>query len=1312
MTWKRRIAWIVAGLAALLIVVGVGGYFYLQSASFQQFALQRIVQEADAATGCKAQIGGLQFDLHTLTANLYNITVHGTEAVEQPPLLHVDQLTVQIRILSLVGRKFSLQHLLIAHPVAHLQVSKDGKTNLPSPPPSNSHGTTNLFDLAIGHAQLTNGEIDYNDRKAPLDADLFDLNADVHFVSIRKTYEGQLSYARGHLRYAEYAPVEHDLNARFSASPERFDLQSAELKVGASTVRLHAEISNYSNPIADANYEIQIHAQDFAQLSPAVATSGDVSLTGKLNYQSAANQPLLRCLSVTGRLASEVLTAAASGRRVELRRLHGDYQLANGRLQVSDLRIDTLGGRIDANLEMNDLDTTPASRLRASVHEVSLRALQQMAPHQALHGAKLSGKLNGTAVADWKGAISNLHVQSDLTLRALAGTTTNPSASDVPVDGAIHLTYDGPRQALALRQTSLRIPSAALTAQGEISSHSNLQLQINASDLHQVIALASSFATSNATMPAISGSAALQATVRGPITSAITKPKITGHLSAQNLQVEGSQWSSAKLNLQASPSGISISDGALVNAEKGQATFSGNVALRDWVYQPTDSIKANLNAQRLRLSDLQRLAKQNFPVSGELSANISISGSEVNPAGSGTAQITNARAYGEPIENLAAQFHASKSTIVSTLNVSAPAGAVTANLSYTPKTRAYKVRLDAPSLALQKLQTFQQRNLGVTGTLSASANGEGTLDDPQLTAIVQLPQLEVRNDSISGLKAEARIANHSADFNFDTQIVQAAVHGHGRVALSGDYYADAQIDTGTVPLDVLLATYATGVPQGFTGQTELHASLKGPLKNKSQLEAHISIPVLNASYQSLQIGISNPIRADYVNSVITLQPAEIQGTGTTLRVQGQVPISGNAAPTLTAQGSIDARILRIVDPDVQSSGVVAVDVRASGFTSSSSRTPAIQGQLEFKDVALSTAAAPVGVKKLNGTVDITSDHLQIAKMTAQVGGGPVSLAGSVAYQPGVQFNLALQGQGVRLLYPAGTRSSLDANLTFSGTTQGSVLNGRVVINSLGFTPDFDLSTFADQFGAGPVTPSQPGFADTVKLAIAVQSQGNLSATSSQVSIAGRVALQVGGTAADPVITGRTNLTSGELFYRNVRYQLQRGFIQFGNPNETQPDLNVSVTTTVEQYNLTITLRGPLDKLTTAYTSDPPLATADIINLIAQGKTTQESAAATQSTDSIIASQAVGQLSNSVQKLAGISSLEIDPTIGGSQNPSARVAIQQRVTKNLLFTFSTDVSQPGSEIVQGEYQVNKHWSVSAQRDQLGGVAVDGRYHTHF
>src|SRR6202034_3812478 len=108
----------------------------------------------------------------------------------------------------------------------------------------------------------------------------------------------------------------------------------------------------------------------------------------------------------------------------------------------------------------------------------------------------------------------------------------------------------------------------------------------------------------------------------------------------------------------------------------------------------------------------------------------------------------------------------------------------------------------------------------------------------------------------------------------DSQVAQAAIRARGHVNLTGDYEADASIDTAAIPLDVLLATYASSVPQGFKGETELHATIKGPLKDKTRLEAHLTIPTLSATYQSLQIGAARPIRADYSRSVITLQPDE------------------------------------------------------------------------------------------------------------------------------------------------------------------------------------------------------------------------------------------------------------------------------------------------------------------------------------------------------------------------------------------------------------------------------------------------------
>jgi translocation and assembly module TamB len=726
MNGKRTIGWAMAGLLALLLIAIVGGYFYLRSSSFQQFALGKIVDQANQATGGHTQIGGLDFNLSTLTAHLYDITMRGTESSDQPPLLHADELTVRIKILSAFHHQVALRELLIAHPVIHLQVNREGKNNLPTAPPSQSSSNTSVFDLAVEHVQLTNGEVNYNDRKTPLDADLYDLGTDIRFTSLAKTYEGVLSYNNGQVKYAQYAPLPHHLNLKFTASPDRFNLESALMKLGSSAVTLHAGVSNYSNPIADGEYQIQIHTQDFAAMSPQSAPAGDISLTGKLHYQAVGNQPLLRNISINGQLASEVLSAVASGSRLELRRLQGTYQLAGGNLELRELAVDSLGGRITAKGQIKHLDTTPEAHIQAALGNISLGELQRTLRTQGSSSATVSGRLGGTAEASWKGSIANLRARSDLAVRALASNKSNPSESRVPINGAIHASYDGAREAISLRETTLRLPSATLTAQGTVSNNSSLQIQVAANDLHQLAALASSFGSPQAQVPAVSGSATLTAMVSG----SMKKPTVAAQLNAQNLQVEGSEWTTAKLQMHATPSEFAVQSGSLVNAQQGQATFSATVGLRNWAYQDTNRLEAHLEVQRIRIADLQRLANQHYPISGDFSAKVSLGGSQINPVGSGSAQITNASAYNEPIQNFATKFNAANGSIVSSLNLALAAGAVDANLSYTPKTKAYKVRLDAPSVVLQKLQTVKAKDLGLTGTVTASVNGDGTLDDP------------------------------------------------------------------------------------------------------------------------------------------------------------------------------------------------------------------------------------------------------------------------------------------------------------------------------------------------------------------------------------------------------------------------------------------------------------------------------------------------------------------------------------------------------------------------------------------------------
>lgn len=151
-------------------------------------------------------------------------------------------------------------------------------------------------------------------------------------------------------------------------------------------------------------------------------------------------------------------------------------------------------------------------------------------------------------------------------------------------------------------------------------------------------------------------------------------------------------------------------------------------------------------------------------------------------------------------------------------------------------------------------------------------------------------------------------------------------------------------------------------------------------------------------------------------------------------------------------------------------------------------------------------------------------------------------------------------------------------------------------------------------------------------------------------------------------------------------------------------------TTIDQYNIQLHLWGPADHMHTNYSSDPALPPADIINLIAFGKTSEAAAAnptpGTLGAQSLVASQVSSQVTSRIEKLAGISQLSIDPVLGGGQqSPGARIAIKQKVTSKFFVTYATDVTSTQQQAIEVEYQLNRRVSLSAVRNQNGGFSFE-------
>jgi translocation and assembly module TamB len=1305
----RRAAWIAAGIAAIILFVVVGLVLLIQNQRFRQYLIGMAHQKIVDATGVNLRVRDFSVHLAGIspTVDMDDVVVDGAPPYNAQPLLHVDHLSVGVTVVSLLQHNWYLNDITINHPVARVIVDEHGVNNLPQPKNAESSSKTSIFDLGVRHVRVDVGEIYYNDHENDLQADLRNLQFQSGFDPAPKRYFGALKYEDGVLKFGTYRGVVHSLDAEFDAAPEQFRLKNGTLTSGKSKLQISGTVENYSNPKVDANYQAYLDTDELRKIAKNESLpSGIVRLVGTALYRPDANKPAIDAIHLEGNVTSEALLVQTPTLRTQIRNISAEYIIRDGNLDVRNLSAGMLGGTLHASASIHDLNGTADSRLQATVNNIGLRAVQALANPASLQQVAITGAANASIQARWTKTPDNISAAADVNLQGTIAPPHNGNGS-IPLSGDIHAQYAASAKQITFSQSVIRMPQTSLTMNGTVSDRSALQVRFVSNDLHEVETAATVFS------PAVSqqnlgltGTASFVGTVKGTTDA----PQINGQFAAATLHVKDTDWRSLTANLDLNPSHITVANGDVVPAARGHIGFNVAAALNHWSFDKANPIQVDLSAQQLDLSELKTFAGIQTPITGTLAANVALHGSLENPVGQGTINVTQATISDEAIQSVSANFQGNGDELHANLRVRMPAGTSQSDLTYFPKQERYNASLVANGIRLDQFQTLKVRNMQLEGVLDIQATGSGTINNPAAEVKASIPQLHIQNQTINNLTVQAKMADHTAAVNVDSQAMDTFIRGHGTVTLTGDFNTDATFDTSTIALQPIIATYSPAQAANVSGQTEIHGTVRGPLKDTSRLDAHVTIPTFAINYKNnVQLAAAAPIKLDYNSGILRIERTAIKGTDTDLQMQGSIPLTTNAPASLLLIGTIDLKLAQFLDPDITSSGQIRLNIDSYGQRTN----PNVQGQIQLVNANFASADVPVGFENGSGVLNLTTSRLQIERITGNVGGGTLTLTGGVTYRPTLQYNLAISGRGVRFHIPDGVREGIDTDLALTGTKDSGVVQGQIRLSDVSFARDFDFSTVAAMTsGSTPGTPNP--LLQNVRLNIGLQSTSDLNLVSSSLSLQGAANLRVQGTAAEPVLLGRVNVTGGDLIFRGAKYEIQPSTIAFVNPYQIEPRVNANVDTTVEQYKVHMQFRGTMDHLRTTYTSDPALPEADVINLLVFGKTSEEQAAnptpGNIAAESAIASAVSSQVTGQIQKVAGISQLSIDPVLkDNQQSPGARISIQQRVTGSVFVTFATDATGTQREVIKLEYQATPRVSVVGVRDQNGGFALDLRIH---
>jgi translocation and assembly module TamB len=1333
--------WRVGGALLLLVAALIAGLlFYASSAHFSNQVRQRVITVLEDATGGRVEISSLNWSLRHLSVEVNGLTVHGLESRGQLPYAHVERLYARVRILSFIDARLGLDFMEVDRPEIHLIVYPDGRTNQPTPKAkqsSSGEALRTIFDLQARRVEVHNGMALINERSIPFQLAANNLGVVITYAPATNHYLGEITCSDISTQKGRSPMVRSQLDLNVEAAPDHVDVTSLHFTTGKTKLQASGSLAHFGHPQWRLSTDGTVDLTDVTSLGAVDGFQrGSVELaltgqgTGSAQYQLDGSARVSNAsyameyfwvdgLNATTHLhitPDEIALPDLIGRPREggtvyaaLRFLHWsapDSSLKTPGAQVMSIRARVRGVRLTTVLE--------------SVMEPRYRNL----------GFDTVGE--GPVNVDWVGSPGDLTVAAVLAMSVPTGVAPGL----VPVSGTVDAKYSQRAGRVQINRLEAHSPATILNVNGSLGVYplerpSNLSVHLVNDNLGEFDDVLKVLDLGVGGKPGISGIPLRlhgNATFDGSATGSLIDPAFNGHVIANQFSTvfvvpplsskaaaapdAGSpvtiNWDQLDAIAAYSSSLISVENGVLIRGKtvihaSGQLQ-AHRINRRRQEFDDESSINAIAQMQDASLPDLLAIAGQDFPVSGIVNLQAHAGGTLGDLTGGGNVTVQGGAIAGQPYHSLTAAVTLSGQDVnLTKLTLLQDGGVVVVNGTVNLNTKNFLANLDGSNFELSHFPQSKDPRLSVAGALKFDAHASGTVDAPSILGGIHLRNLVLGGQPAGSLEVIAHTQGNTAYFTAQNSVASAQLQVKGQTVLRENF--DTQANAVLTNLNIAPFLRAFHV-QSVSGNSSINGDINvaGPLRQPKQFSGDAQINQFNVTLQGIALQGQGPLQVSLHEGVLRLTQAHITGADTNLSLTGSADLLGTQALTVTGNGSVNMKLAQTFDPAITSSGHVDFNVDVNGKITQ----PFFSGRMQLTNVGLALNGLPNGISQLNGTLVFDQNRLQVQNLVGMTGGGQLKISGFLTYLQGLYGDLTATGKDVRVRY-SGISATADTTIHLQGTEKNMLLSGNVQITRFIIGPNLDFASFAPSPAAAvPPDPNSPS--SRIRLDVHIFSAPQLDFQNSYAQLAGSLDLRIRGTVAQPAILGRIIITDGTANFAGTTYRLQHGQISFTNPVMIQPLIDIDATTRVEEYDVTIGLHGNLSKLTPTFRSEPPLAQADVISLLALGRTQEEQALISQQEQSIGSDSTTNALlggalnaavGSRVQKLFGGGSVKIDPTyVGSIGSSSARITVQQNISKNVQVTYATNVNATAQQLIQAQVDITQSVSVLAVRDESG------------
>jgi translocation and assembly module TamB len=1335
---KRRVKWMQAAIGLLVLGAVVALAAYLTSDSFRETVRSRVVAELERMTGGKVEIQSFTWNLSQLHFEARGLTIHGLEGPAEEPYARAGRVSLRLKIISLLSRQVALRDLVIDHLALHLIVNPDGSTNQPRPGPSASReglSTERFVDLAVAHMQVNDGALLLNQERIPFEVAGGEFAVAMAYSPQEHGYDGTVSVSLTAARWRGSTLPSGKIDLNFVMRANETEIRRLRIATGRSTLEASGTVRDYRHPSLEMQYQAQLDLPEVAkQARLPQLRAGRADLKGRLAYQD-------------GRYNTEG-TAELRGAEWHDVSMHASgidaafpFSITPEKIALPRFSARVFGGSAQGELQITNWGAPAAARKPPpprGTAKVQLERMQigQMAgaistARLPLNKVDMAGSASGEIAASWTGSVKN--VVAAMTVDV--APPTSPPPREVPISAHMQATYHGDIRTLEIATLSLGSRSVHLNASGELGSRStHARVMVNAANLHEFQPVLDALRPGTRIPVTVEG----RATFNGSVFGELDALSVRGHVELENFSTEvafagqppapgvqavkdspAPSWvhfDSLTADLNYSPSSLSLQRGSLRRG-KMQVGFSVTTGLRQGLFDESSSqITLDLHMENAGVEELLALARLDYPLTGALGADLHITGTTQNLRGGGSLHITQLTIYGEPFRTFRSQVQFVKTEAqFNNLFLAHNGAQIAGTAAYDLARKNFRFDLTGTSIDLATLQKWAQPRFTMSGKAGFHLTGSGGSGAPSVNGRFDVTNLVMNREAVGSLSVALETRGQDLIVHGSSAFENADLRLDGSIRMAGDFPAQLTLRFTHLDFDPLISAYLGDKVTGHSSMAG-SADVRGPMRRPRELAIAGDITQFSVNIENIKMQNDGPIHLALDRGAVRADQFHLVGTDTELFLRGSIQLAGDHALDLHGRGRLDLKLAQGINPNILASGPATFTADAAG----SLAHPQMSGRIALTDASVSLADLPNGLSHINGSMVLTQDRFQIEKLTAQSGGGELSVGGFLALRNGLYFDLTATGKDVRLRYPPGVSASADASLRYTGSAKSSLLAGDVTITRFGMSPRFDFGVFLSQTKSSIGLTSLNPFLANLQLDVHITSTPELRVETTLAKVSGDVDLRLRGTAARPALLGRVNIAEGDVSFNGTKYRLDRGDITFSNPLVIEPVVNLELTTRVQNYDVTVGLHGTLaggKGLNMTYRSDPPLSSSDIIALLAFGRprgqdvynvaTPGQSSLDTANASNAILGQALdAAVSERVERIFGASKVKIDPQfIGQQSNPSARVTVEQNVGNNITLTYITNLSQSQQTVIQVEYAVDKNVSIVAVRDQYGVVGFD-------